>query len=137
MDTTDKMKSLIIDLYQAGLSLTQIAKKTGVQYSLVYCYTAGNDNITDLRKSPQRNKLSHQRSAIPPTSGKPKREKLGPCNPACPEWRGCKAGRLWVTGPVPCETLLPFEIGVEYEVDSSPTFWVMPLQVRVNVGAMG
>lgn len=44
---------------------------------------------------------------------------------------------MWVTGPMPCETLLDFEVGTEYETDSSPTLWVMPIQVRVNVEATG
>lgn len=58
------------------------------------------------------------------------------CNPDCPEWRRCKAGRLWVEGPLPCETLLPFETKFEYEADSSPSYWVIPLEVRVNIEAM-
>lgn len=59
------------------------------------------------------------------------------CNPECPAWQRCKGGRLWVTGPVPCETLLPFEVDVEYEADSSPTLGRMPTQARVNVEAVG
>lgn len=59
------------------------------------------------------------------------------CNPECPEWRRCTGGRLWVTGPVPCEVLLDFEVGTEFETDSSPSLWVMPLQVRVVVEAIG
>src|SRR6185503_9780469 len=43
------------------------------------------------------------------------------CNPECTEWRRCKAGRLWVDGPLPCEKLLPFEIENEFDGDSSPS----------------
>lgn len=67
---------------------------------------------------------------------KPKQKKLGPCNPQCPEWRRCKAGRLWVDGPLPCETMLEWETENEFERDSSPSYWVIPLTVRVNVEAM-
>lgn len=59
------------------------------------------------------------------------------CNAECPEWRGCKAGRLWVTGPVPCEVLLEWEVGLEYETDSLPTLGRMPIVGRVAVEAMG
>ena len=54
----------------------------------------------------------------------------------CPMLPRCNAGRLWLD-TLPCETLLPFETENEYENDSSPTLWVMPLVVRVNAEAMG
>lgn len=48
----------------------------------------------------------------------------------------CKIERLWLD-TLPCETQLDFEVGADYETDSSPTLWVMPLEVRVNVEAIG
>lgn len=69
-------------------------------------------------------------------ASKPKREKLGPCNPDCTMWRRCNAGRKWLD-VLPCETVLPFEVGMQYERDSLPSLWVIPIQVRVNVEAMG
>lgn len=59
------------------------------------------------------------------------------CNPDCPEWQRCRAGRLWVDGPLPCETLLEWEVGLEYETDSLPTLGRMPVVGRVAVEAMG
>lgn len=60
----------------------------------------------------------------------------GPCNPDCAGWRQCTRERLWVDGPLPCETLLKFEVDYEYEKDSQPTIWVMPLTaVRLNIEA--
>lgn len=59
------------------------------------------------------------------------------CNPDCVEWRRCRAGRLWVDGPLPCETLLKWEIENEFEDDSSPSLWTIPLTARVNMEAMG
>lgn len=63
-------------------------------------------------------------------------EKLGPCNPDCPEWRRCTSERLWLD-VLPCEAELEDEAGVQYEEDASLPYWVMPLEVRVNVEAMG
>lgn len=63
-------------------------------------------------------------------------KKLGPCNPRCPMWRHCKAGRLWLD-TLPCEEVLEWEEGIEYERDSLRTLWVMPMVVRVAVEAMG
>lgn len=57
------------------------------------------------------------------------------CNPDCVEWRRCRTGRLWVDGPLPCETLLKWEIENEFDGDSSPSYWVVPLVVRVAVEA--
>lgn len=67
---------------------------------------------------------------------KPEREKLGPCTPECPEWRRCTSERLWLD-VLPCEKVLEDEAGVEYETDASLPYWVMPIEVRVNVEAMG
>ena len=58
------------------------------------------------------------------------------CNSECPEWRRCKAGRLWMTGPMPCEKLLPWEVENDFDGDSSPSLWTIPIQVRVNVEAI-
>jgi hypothetical protein len=51
----------------------------------------------------------------------------GPCNPACPGWQRCTEGRLWLDR-LPCETLLPFEVGVEFDTGDL-TLWRMPLLV--------
>lgn len=62
---------------------------------------------------------------------KVKRAKLGPCGPTCQEWRRCTEERLWVDGPLPCEAMLDFEVGVEFDT-SEPSYWVIPLTaVRV------
>lgn len=58
------------------------------------------------------------------------RIKYGPCDRRCPGWEGCTSGRLWL-GQLPCETMLPDEAG-EYDPDSSPTLWVIPLEVKYN-----
>lgn len=69
-------------------------------------------------------------------AGKSKQEKLGPCNPNCPMWRRCKDGRKWLD-VLPCETVLPFEAGIQYERDSFPTMGRVPMVARVVVEAMG
>lgn len=47
----------------------------------------------------------------------------------CTMRRRCRKERLWIDGPLPCEGLLDDEIGVEFDPDSSPTVWRMPLLV--------
>lgn len=69
-----------------------------------------------------------------PTLRRAKDAKLGPCGPLCREWRRCTRERLWVDGPLPCESTLDFEVGYEYESDSQPTLWTIPLTaVRLRV----
>lgn len=67
--------------------------------------------------------------------GKDEPKKLGPCNPACPMWRRCKDGRLWVD-VLPCEEVLDWENGIEFERDSFPTMGRVPMVARVAVEAM-
>lgn len=50
------------------------------------------------------------------------------CN-ECSMRKRCRKERLWLNGPLPCEGLLDDEIGVEFEADSSPSLWTMPLMV--------
>ena len=47
----------------------------------------------------------------------------------------CRDERLWLNGPLPCETLLDWEIEAEYDTDSSPSYYVIPLPVRFGVEA--
>lgn len=60
----------------------------------------------------------------------------GPCTPTCAGWKQCTEGRQWAKGPVPCETLLDDEIGVDFDPDATPSLWVIPLVVSVNVTAL-
>jgi len=55
------------------------------------------------------------------------------CNDLCSKWRQCIDDKLWLDGPLPCEGLLDDEIGVEFERDSSPSYWVIPLSVNVSL----
>ena len=64
------------------------------------------------------------------------RRTYGPCNEECLGWLDCTSRRPSDVRPLPCESLLPDEVGAEYEADSSPSYWVIPLSVSVNVGAM-
>lgn len=87
-----------------------------------------NRRICNVCRNRQRGNAAkrERRKRLAPLGGK---VKLGPCNPDCPEWRRCTDERLWLDR-LPCETLLPFEeLGIEYEEDSSPTVWRIPLMV--------
>jgi hypothetical protein len=72
------------------------------------------------------------RRVLPGVAGKQK--VYGPCAPACPGWQDCTTGRLWIAGPLPCETLLEDEVGKEYEAGDL-TLWRIPLQVSVRIEA--
>lgn len=50
--------------------------------------------------------------------------------------RRCRNERLWLD-VLPCEARLDFEVGVEYDKDSSRSLWTMPIEAQVNVEAIG
>ena len=58
--------------------------------------------------------------------------------PACKDcchYRECKDGRLWVDGPLPCETLLDWEIGASYDTGDERSYYVIPLAIIYGVEA--
>lgn len=53
------------------------------------------------------------------------------CHDCC-HYQDCKGQRLWAkNAPLPCETLLDDEIGMEFETGEL-SLWVMPLSVKVR-----
>lgn len=96
------------------------------------CITPGCDNTRDhnrricnVCRNRQRGEAARHERRVNKAKAK---TKLGPCNPACPEWRRCTDKRLWLDR-LPCETLLPFEeLGIEYDTGDL-TLWRMPLLV--------
>lgn len=137
-----ELKNQITDLYQSGQPLAEIARVTGVRYSLVYFYTVSGGELNGARMKPGPKPKKSTKRRMP--SKLPKVSKANLAIPAsisgrgctnCPMLPRCRDERLWLD-TLPCEAQLDFEVGTEYETDSSSTPWVMPLVVRVAVEAI-